>query len=75
VIGPGDQHRGEIDAEINLSAGDPLRRVAARRQAHVPDIGKAFLAPQLFGNLLRSDADPAEIGYAYRGCFESVLRG
>jgi hypothetical protein len=24
---------------------------------------------------LRSDADPGEIGYAYGGCFESVLRG
>jgi len=33
VIEPRDQHRGEIDAEINLSAGDPLRRVAAAASA------------------------------------------
>jgi len=75
AIEAGDEHGCEVRAEINLAARNPFRRVMARSQTHVTNIGKALGAEQFFGDVLRSNANAVNPGNAHGGCFEATLRG
>jgi len=71
AIEPGDEHRGEVRAEIDLAAGNSLGRVVGRRQAHVSDIGKTLGAQQFLGDVLRRNAYSLEIGNPHSVSFEA----
>jgi hypothetical protein len=55
-----------VQAEIHLAARD-ADMLGRRRHRHVTDIGEAFRAQQLLGDVLGRDADAGDLGEADRG--------
>jgi hypothetical protein len=74
AIERGDEHGGEIRAEIDFAAGDRLGCVDGRRGvSDVADIGKALGPQQLIGDVLGGDADTGNLREAHGGRFEHPL--
>jgi len=56
-----DDPRREIQGEIRLAASDLLREFNGRPVVDVANLGKAFGAQQLLGEVLRSNADAGKL--------------
>ena len=75
LIQRGDEHRGKVQAEIHLAAGDPLRCVVARCQTHIADVGEALGSEQFLGDVLRGNAEAGKAGKTNDGRLEAVPCG
>ena len=70
------ERRREVHAEIDLAARrSSAAFVDARLHAHIADIGEAFGAQQLLGDVLRREADAGSLGDPDRGRFRRPLVG
>ncbi len=62
-----DDGAGEAGPEVDLTASHHLRRAEAAGGFHVLDIGEAFGAQELLGDVQGGEADPGREGQADRG--------
>ena len=70
-----DERSGEVQAEVRLPAADQLRLDPTGFRHDVADLGKAFRAQQLLGDILGRDADAPDLCKADASRFGRWLRG